>query len=158
MTLWWNKSVLHFPLCFLTRSLPIIVSQLSVECSKDLSRVRIPLHPPLLFGTANRLIPPKHCDALTYHEGALRSIRNEYDRWAEPIRRPAGVCLSASSGRTRSAWSTRWVSTGELAQLGQAHGRFCTLQRRRFAFGLPKAETKGGRKSNWLKQFDTAVL
>lgn len=36
-----------------------------------------------------------------------------------------------------------WVSTGELAQLGQAHGRFCTLQRRRFAFGLPKAETKG---------------
>lgn len=83
---------------------------------------------PLLSGTANRLIPPKHCDALTYHGGALRSIGNESDRWAEPSRR------NADHG---------WVSTGELAQLGQAHGRFCTLQRRRFAFGKLK------RKERW---------
>lgn len=83
---------------------------------------------------------------------------------AEPIRGPAGAFLSASSGRTRSARSTRTVprpatpglrisddKDGVLARergsrLGvhrgswrssDRHGQegFCTLQRRRFAFG-----------------------
>lgn len=87
---------------------------------------------------------------------------------AEPIRGPAGAFLSASSGRTRSARSTRTVprpatpglrisddKDGVLARergsrLGvhrgswrssDRHGQegFCTLQRRRFAFGLSQS-------------------
>lgn len=46
------RLVPHFPLCFLTQFLPFSVSSLSVECSKDVSRVRTP------FTLSTGSVPP----------------------------------------------------------------------------------------------------
>lgn len=99
-------------------------------------------HPPphthsVLHREQARTPAQKHCDALTYHNGALRSMRSECDGWAEP---QAARCKPFPSPhgcqikRPEHGW--RLGVHRELAQIGLTHTRFGASRSWRFTFGF----------------------
>lgn len=121
------RLVPHFPLCFLTQFLPFSVSSLSVECSKDVSRVRTPFTlstgsvPPLPLPLSP--LPPKQTNTVTLWQPSRDDRARE--GWA--------VCEALRvSNEEEGTQMAAGCPPGELAWFGLGWTRSGPSQRRRF--------------------------